>query len=210
MDSVAASDLTSTSVRRSITDSPIAFFYDTFYGRLFEVNPAVRALFRGSLVKQGRMLVRMVGLTVTLLRNVERLEPELQALARRHVGYGVRLEHYGPVGEVLLYTLEHCCGPELWTPELATAWLTAYSVMLEILIPAAAAAEEAAAAARGREGTVYGLCGGSRRATTGPPTVDTSRTSTYASADQNALTPSRQLTGMDGPPEPVTVSACPA
>lgn len=164
VDSVGASDLASASVRRSITESPIAFFYDTFYGRLFEVNPTVRSLFRGSLVRQGRMLVRMVGLTVTLLRNVERLEPELESLARRHVAYGVRLEHYGPVGEVLMYTLERCCGPALWTPELATAWLTAYSVILEIMIPAASAEELAAASrlAGGRSGSTFSLCGNHR------------------------------------------------
>lgn len=205
-DPVAASDLTSARVLRSVTESPISFIYDTFYGRLFEQYPAVRPLFKGGLATQGRKLVTMIGLAVSLLRNAEALEPALQDLARRHVAYGALCAHYGPVGEVLLYTLERCCGPELWTPELATAWLTAYSVILEIMVPAAAA-EELAAATRERRGNAYSVCS-SRRTSGLSPADSSSGAAACASPDQPSPTPSRQVTGSDVKPE-TSLAVCP-
>lgn len=218
VDSVAASDLTSARALRGITESPIAVFYDTFYGRLFEAYPAVRPLFKGSLVKQGRKLVTMIGLAVTLLRDVEKLVPELEDLARRHVAYGARVERYGPVGEVLLYSLERCCGPALWTPEVAAAWLTAYSVILEVMIPAATA-EERAAASRNKRGGVLGLCGAHSATRHSATTASdgaaattqagTTRTGAYASAEQDPPTPSRSVTEGLQVPGSFSGASCP-
>jgi hemoglobin-like flavoprotein len=39
----------------------------------------------------------------------------------KHVSYGVKPEHYAPVGVALLWTLERGLGTE-WTPDLAAAW----------------------------------------------------------------------------------------
>ena len=41
---------------------------------------------------------------------------------------------FAVVGEVLLYALQTCLGPELWTADVALAWLTVYSVMLETML----------------------------------------------------------------------------
>jgi len=41
--------------------------------------------------------------------------------AMKHVSYGVKPEHYAPVGVALLWTLERGLGTE-WTPDLAAAW----------------------------------------------------------------------------------------
>lgn len=130
--------------------SPIVMFYDCFYKRLFELAPDMRALFKNDLRVQGRALVKMVGTAVGLLDQVDTLVPALQSLASRHAGYGVRTPHYTMVGGVLMYTLEHCLGPEEWTPAVAHAWLTVYSVMMAVMIPAARKAEAALPASRRR------------------------------------------------------------
>ena len=56
------------------------------------------------------------------------LLPTAQALARRHVGYGVRAAHYDSVGMALLWTLEQGLGPA-FTAELRTAWAAAYETL---------------------------------------------------------------------------------
>lgn len=152
LDPVAASRLSSLQMRETLIDSPIVVFYDSFYSRLFELAPGARELFSG-LQSQGRKLVKMVNVIVLLLDDSPRLVAELQSLADRHHNYGAKIEHYAYVGHALLYALEKCCGPEVWTPEVARAWLVAYSVIVEIMIPAQHKARQAAAARIAAAGT---------------------------------------------------------
>lgn len=155
-DDIAASSLSSLRVKQSITESPIVLFYDAFYGRLFEICPPSRALFKSGLLVQGRKLVQMVNRIIILLDDPPKLESELQALGERHVKYGAKVEHYGPVGEALLFALEKCCGPEVWTPEVARAWLLAYSVIVGVMIPAQILeAQRAAALTKSASGSGY-------------------------------------------------------
>lgn len=135
-DDVAASSLSSLRVQQSITKSPIVLFYDSFYDRLFELCPNAQGVFPSSLHARGRKLVEMVKWIVVLLGDSQKSATELRALAERHVKYGARLEHFGPVGQALLFALETCCGPEVWTPQVAQAWLLAYSVVVAAMIPA--------------------------------------------------------------------------
>ena len=49
----------------------------------------------------------------------------MQALGRRHAGYGVRPEHYDTVGAALLWTLEQGLG-DAFTDDVRAAWAEAY------------------------------------------------------------------------------------
>jgi hemoglobin-like flavoprotein len=113
-----------------------------FYGRLFELDPALRPLFRSDLETQGRVLMQTIGLAVRSLDRLEELVPVVQALGRRHAGYGVRDEHYALVGSALLWTLEQALGVD-FTPELRAAWTETYGLLASTM--QAAAAEQAAA-----------------------------------------------------------------
>lgn len=104
-----------------------------FYGRLFEVAPSVKPLFRGDMQEQGKKLMATLAVVVNGLGNLETILPAASALAKRHVGYGVAAGDYASVGEVLLWTLERGLGA-LWTPELAGAWAAAYGVLSEFMI----------------------------------------------------------------------------
>src|ERR1700754_5020937 len=77
-----------------------------FYGRLFEIAPEVKPLFKGDMAEQGRKLMAKLAVVVNGLTNLDSILPAASALARRHVGYGVKPGHYAPVGEALLWTLE--------------------------------------------------------------------------------------------------------
>ena len=104
-----------------------------FYGRLFEIAPAVKPLFRGDIEEQGRKLMAMLAAVVNGLGNLETILPAASALAKRHVDYGIKPADYEPVGAALLWTLERGLGAQ-WTPELAAAWTEAYTVLADFMI----------------------------------------------------------------------------
>jgi hemoglobin-like flavoprotein len=104
-----------------------------FYGRLFEIAPQLRPLFRGDMAEQGHKLMATLAVVVNGLTRLEAILPAASALARRHVDYGVRPDHYRPVGLALLWTLERSLGSQ-WTPDLAAAWTAAYTTLSDYMI----------------------------------------------------------------------------
>jgi nitric oxide dioxygenase len=107
-----------------------------FYARLFEIAPELRPMFRGDMAEQGRKLMGMLAVVVQNLRDMPTLLPVAGALAERHVGYGVRPEHYPPVGQALIETLAGALGDE-FTAEVRTAWADAYAALSGAMIGAA-------------------------------------------------------------------------
>jgi hemoglobin-like flavoprotein len=103
-----------------------------FYNRLFILDPSLRHLFKGDMPKQGQMLMSMIGAAVGGLRNLETLSPVVRQLGARHVGYGVRAEHYATVGSALLWTLGEGLG-EKFTPEVRDAWAAAYDLLSDVM-----------------------------------------------------------------------------
>jgi hemoglobin-like flavoprotein len=103
-----------------------------FYNRLFILDPSLRHMFKGEMTKQGQMLMSMIGAAVAGLRNLETLAPVVRQLGARHVGYGVRTEHYATVGSALLWTLGEGLG-EKFTPEVREAWAAAYDLLSEVM-----------------------------------------------------------------------------
>jgi nitric oxide dioxygenase len=111
-----------------------------FYGRLFEMDPSLRPLFRGDMAEQGRKLMTTLKVVVNGLTRLEALVPAVEALGRRHAGYGIKDEHYNTVAAALLWTLEQGLG-EAFTAEVRTAWVAAYTILSEVMIAAAATVE---------------------------------------------------------------------
>jgi len=103
-----------------------------FYARLFELDPALRPLFKGDMKRQGAMLMSMIASAVRGLSDPNALVPVLTALGRRHAGYGVMDAHYTTVAEALLWTLEQGLGDE-FTPETRSAWVAAYTMMATVM-----------------------------------------------------------------------------
>jgi hemoglobin-like flavoprotein len=104
-----------------------------FYGRLFEIAPAVKPLFRGDMKEQGSKLMATLAVVVNGLGNLQAILPAASALAKRHVAHGVTPADYEPVGAALIWTLERGLG-EQWTPELARAWAAAYAILSQFMI----------------------------------------------------------------------------
>ena len=113
-----------------------------FYGRLFEIAPEVRPMFKGDMDEQGSKLIQTLAFVVNGLDNLETVLPAAQDLARRHVDYGTRPEHYPVVGAALLWTLEQGLG-DAFTDDVKAAWTTAYGALSGAMIDAAYPAETA-------------------------------------------------------------------
>ena len=114
-----------------------------FYGRLFEVAPSVRAMFPDDMTEQRKKLMATLALVVGGLSNLEAILPAASALAKRHVNYGAKPEHYPVVGGALLWTLEMGLG-DAWTPEVAEAWTAAYGTLSGYMIEEAYGRAQAA------------------------------------------------------------------
>jgi hemoglobin-like flavoprotein len=112
-----------------------------FYGRLFELDPSVRPMFRGDMITQGKHLMAALKMVVMGLDRLEQLLPAVEALARRHNGYGVKDEHYETVGAALIWTLQKGLG-DAFTPSVAAAWVAAYGLLANVMKAASAQAAQ--------------------------------------------------------------------
>ena len=93
-----------------IADQAAVLFYD----RLFETAPQVRAMFPDDMTEQRKKLMGTLAVVVNGLSDLDAVLPAASALAKRHVAYGAKPEHYPVVGSALLWTLAPQHG--LWPP----------------------------------------------------------------------------------------------
>jgi nitric oxide dioxygenase len=114
-----------------------------FYGRLFEIAPAVKPMFPADMTEQRKKLMMMLATVVNGLGDLPYILPAASALAKRHVGYGAKAAHYPVVGAALLWTLERGLG-DAWTPDVAAAWTAAYGTLSNYMIAEASGSAQAA------------------------------------------------------------------
>ena len=79
-----------------------------------------------------------LALAISGLRDLPSLVLMLEALALRHVQYGVQDKHYDDVGTALLWTLERMLGPA-FTAEARAAWTALYGTVAQVMRNAAGA-----------------------------------------------------------------------
>lgn len=109
---------------------------ELFYNRLFELDPALRPLFKGDMAEQGRKLMSALKLVVVGLNNLDKIVPALQSLGRNHARYGVQDAHYDTVGAALIWTLDAGLGDQ-FTDDVRDAWLAAYGLLSGVMQEAA-------------------------------------------------------------------------
>lgn len=107
-----------------------------FYGRLFELDPSLKLLFKTDIKEQGKKLMTMITVAVRGLGDLSKLVPAVQDLGRRHVAYGVTDAHYDTVGAALIWTLEKGLGAS-FTAEVKEAWIEVYTVLATTMKDAA-------------------------------------------------------------------------
>ena len=92
-----------------------------FYGRLFEIDPSLRPMFRQDIELQGRKLMDMLTAVVDNIDGLDGLAPLFHAMGQRHAGYGVKPEYYVTVSKALIWALAQALGPE-FDAEVKAAW----------------------------------------------------------------------------------------
>jgi hemoglobin-like flavoprotein len=116
---------------------------ELFYGRLFELEPEYKAMFKNDMTEQGKKLMKTINIAVEALDDVEPLIPVLKKMGADHAGYGVKDRDYNVVGAALLWTLEKGLG-DVFTDEVKNAWGAVYEVLASVMKAGAAEAEQAA------------------------------------------------------------------
>jgi len=112
---------------------------ELFYGKLFELDPSVRSMFKGDMKEQGRKLMAILNTAVNALTKLDTIVPAVQDMGRRHVDYGVKDEHYDTVGEALIWTLGAGLKDD-FTEETKDAWVAVYTLVANTMKEAAAEA----------------------------------------------------------------------
>jgi hemoglobin-like flavoprotein len=93
-----------------------------FYGRLFNLDPSLRPLFKTDMRAQSKKLMDTLAAVVDSLDHLDRVRPFIRELGRKHAAqYGVRPEYYQTVIEALLWALAQALQPHFY-PETRQAW----------------------------------------------------------------------------------------
>jgi hemoglobin-like flavoprotein len=101
---------------------------ELFYGKLFSLDPSIRALFRDDMREQGRNLTSMISVAVGSLSRPQKITLAVQQLGKRHAAYGVEPRHYQLVEVALIFMLEHVLAGA-FTDEVRDAWTAVYRLL---------------------------------------------------------------------------------
>ncbi|HEX4169421.1 MAG TPA: globin domain-containing protein [Bryobacteraceae bacterium] len=99
-----------------------------FYRRLFELAPEVRPLFNREIGLQAKKFSDMLAWVIAHLDHTDELSREMRALGASHSGYGVKIDHYAPLGSALIWMFQHTLG-DRFTSEMEDAWLEFYAFL---------------------------------------------------------------------------------
>lgn len=108
-----------------------------FYGRLFEIAPETRALFKIDIREQSRKLMDTLRTTVDSLDHFTELSPVLEELGRKHLTYGVQDYHYEKLRSALLWAMGQALGLE-FDRDTRAAWDELLSAISSMMLNGAA------------------------------------------------------------------------
>lgn len=108
-----------------------------FYTRMFELDPALRSLFREDMRAQARKVAATLNAALASLDRLGELLPTLRGMGVRHAVYGVRPQDYDTLGIALMDVLRDELG-DAFTPEVEAAWAGVYNLMADAMRDAAA------------------------------------------------------------------------
>jgi len=120
---------------RILRDVDHALIGNVFYTKLFFDHPKLEKMFPEDMGQQYLKVVDMLSTIVARLGTAYEMNEEIKALAQRHVGYGVRPEHYQYLKTALLWTIEKGLGND-WNEKIREAWSACYDMISGIMIEA--------------------------------------------------------------------------
>ena len=119
-----------------VRESPTAIAM-LFYGRLFNLEPSLRNLFKNDLRVQAKKLVDTLEQVVHCIDRLDAMRPQLRELGRLHVTYGVQPEHYRTVTSALLWAFGQALQAD-FDAECRAAWSSALDEICREMLAGAA------------------------------------------------------------------------
>lgn len=111
-------------------------FSDSFYTRLFEIDPMARSLFPDDMSAQRSKLTDEVVFLAEVASDLEGFVARAKELGARHRGYGVRVHDYASVKVALIHALAAALG-EAWSDQTEAAWTKLYDLVAETMLEGA-------------------------------------------------------------------------
>lgn len=108
-------------------------FSDTFYTKLFELDPNMKYLFKNDLKVQRIKFVDSINYLARRMEDLEETTNKMKKLGLKHKGYMVKEGHYPIFGDALIYSFEHHLGEE-FDDKSKTAWIKLYDSVAEFMI----------------------------------------------------------------------------
>ena len=108
----------------------------TFYKRMFENNPEIKAMFNMDKQESGEQPKALAMAILAAAQNIDNLEailPAVKKIGVAHVRTNVKPEHYPIIGQNLLAAIKEVLG-DAASEEVLNAWKEAYGVIAEIFI----------------------------------------------------------------------------
>ncbi len=113
-------------------DAHRTLFAQSFYDRLFSVNPNIALMFDRNMDQQIEHFRVMLYTAVYGISRAEELKPALRNLGRRHLRYGVRSADYAAFEAALLWAIQQFLG-DGFSPEVEKAWRAFYRFLSETM-----------------------------------------------------------------------------
>ena len=108
----------------------------TFYKRMFENNPEIKAMFNMDKQESGEQPKALAMTILAAAQNIDKLEvllPAVKKVGAVHVNSKVKPEHYPIIGENLLLAIKEVLG-DTATEDVLNAWGEAYGVIAKVFI----------------------------------------------------------------------------
>src|SRR5699024_5476203 len=107
-----------------------------FYENMLTEHPELLNMFNEVNQKEGKQQQALANLVYAAAQNIDQLEnvlTEVQLVANKHRGLGVKPEHYPIVGKYLLLAIKEVLG-DAATDEIMNAWEEAYGLIDQVFI----------------------------------------------------------------------------
>jgi hemoglobin-like flavoprotein len=123
-----------------ITTTSITLFYDTFYGRMFDINVHCKHLFRGGMKIKSNMLIGMMTMlfdlfTVQMRKNNTEFNKRCYQMAESHNSRGINMIDYILLMDSLCWTFVCILSPDIFTENMHNTLIQMFNEIFTVIFP---------------------------------------------------------------------------